>query len=96
MELRGITWEGAEIEDAEILTDLPDDLQNVLATINGFVLFGGALRVRGDVTQPEWHSLRACWRGPDALSTLYPAVAADNVPFGRTAWATSSCCATAP
>lgn len=83
MELTGITWTGPEIDDGEIVAELPPDLRNVLSTINGFVLFGGALHVRGAVTRPEWHSLRACWRGPDALATLYPAVSADDVPFAQ-------------
>jgi hypothetical protein len=83
MELTGITWTGPAVEDPEILAELPEDLRGVLSTINGFILFGGALHVRGAVHEPDWHSLRACWRGPDALSTLFPAVAADDVPFAQ-------------
>jgi hypothetical protein len=33
---------------------LPANLVDLLAQINGFVLFGGGLRVRGECTEPTW------------------------------------------
>lgn len=83
MELTGVTWTGPAVDDADLLAELPDDLRRLLSAINGFVLFGGALHVRGAVREPAWHALRAAWHGPDALATLYPAVAAADVPFAQ-------------
>ena len=83
MELSGVTWVGPAIGDAEIVAELPGELRDVLASINGFILHGGALHVRGAVREPEWHSIRHAWRGADALSSLYPAVEPDDVPFAQ-------------
>lgn len=83
MELRGITWSGPDPDDAQILGELPHELRGVLSAINGFVLFGGAMHVRGALHEPDWHSMRAHWRGPVALAALYPAVDADDVPFAQ-------------
>ena len=52
MELRGITWEGPEIEDAEILAELPEDLRGVLDTINGFIRAGQGARGEEGVVAP--------------------------------------------
>ncbi|HEX6912498.1 MAG TPA: hypothetical protein VF142_18980 [Longimicrobium sp.] len=83
MELRGITWEGPEIDDEDILADLPNALRKLLGSINGFVLFGGALHVRGAARAPAWHSLREAWRGAQSIHRLYPAIQPDDVPFGQ-------------
>jgi hypothetical protein len=39
--------------------------------------------VRGAVREPAWHSLRASWKGPDALADLYSAVQANDIPFAQ-------------
>ncbi|HEU4880775.1 MAG TPA: hypothetical protein VFT45_00980 [Longimicrobium sp.] len=83
MELTGISWAGPPADDEEILAGLPRELQSMLAAINGFVLFGGALHVRGAVSEPAWHSLRAFWKGSYALADLYPAVQANDIPFAQ-------------
>ncbi|HYR12517.1 MAG TPA: hypothetical protein VEQ60_32310 [Longimicrobium sp.] len=83
MELTGITWAGPPADDEEILVELPREMRSMLAAINGFVLFGGALHVRGAVREPAWHSLRALWKGPDSLADLYPAVHANDIPFAQ-------------
>jgi hypothetical protein len=83
MELSGITWSGPPIDDAEIVAELPRELRGVLEAINGFILFGGALHVRGAVHDPPWHSLRHAWRGAESLSALYPAVQPEDVPFAQ-------------
>lgn len=83
MEITGITWLGPPPDDGGLLDELPRELRNVLAAANGFILSGGALHVRGAVRAPEWHSLRAAWRGPRGFAALYPAVQADDVPFAQ-------------
>jgi hypothetical protein len=83
MELRGVTWTGSAPDDLELLAELPRDLCRVLAVVNGFILFGGALHVRGAVRDPEWHSIRALREGPHALAALYSAVEPDDVPFAQ-------------
>lgn len=83
MELSGITWSGPPIDDAEIAAELPRELRAVLAAVNGFILFGGALHVRGAVQDPPWHSLRHAWRGAASLAALYPALPPDDVPFAQ-------------
>ncbi|HEX2207836.1 MAG TPA: hypothetical protein VHG93_09135 [Longimicrobium sp.] len=83
MELTGISWLGPPADDLELLAELPSELLGVLSAVNGFVLYGGALHVRGAVHEPAWHSLRASWRGPLALANLYPAITPDDVPFGQ-------------
>lgn len=83
MELTGITWTGPDVDDPELLAELPRELRGVLSAANGFILFGGALHVRGAVREPAWHSLRAHWTGANALAALYPALRADDVPFAQ-------------
>ena len=83
MELPGVTWVGPPADDGEILAELPRELRSVLSAINGFVLFGGALHVRGAVREPAWHSLRNQWSGPDALADLYPAIQTNDIPFAQ-------------
>lgn len=83
MELSGITWSGPPIDDAEIAAELPRELRAVLGAVNGFILFGGALHVRGAVQDPPWHFLRHAWRGAESLAALYPALPPDDVPFAQ-------------
>jgi len=83
LELDGVTWTGEAVDDPEILEEVPEVLRDILSVINGFVLFGGALHVRGAVRMPSWHSLRSVWKGQSALCLLYPGVAPDDVPFAQ-------------
>ena len=83
MDIPGITWKGESIEDVEILPELPADLVRVLSVTNGFVLHDGAVHVRGACLTPEWHSLRAAWRGPTAFQVLYDDVRPTDVPFAQ-------------
>lgn len=83
MDIPGITWKGESIEDVEILRELPADLVRVLSDTNGFILHEGAVHVRGACLTPEWHSLRAAWRGPRAFHSLYADVRAPDVPFAQ-------------
>jgi len=79
----GITWRGDSIDDIEILRELPSGLASVLGAANGFILHGGALHVRGASLAPEWHSVRAAWRGPNAFHTLYESLEASDIPFAQ-------------
>ena len=44
--LDGVTWNGPEIDDRDLLRELPEALKDLLGWQNGFVLHGGALHVR--------------------------------------------------
>lgn len=83
MKIPGITWQGESIDDVEILRELPPGLVCLLSDVNGFILHEGALHVRGASLHPEWHSLRAVWRGPRALHTLYKGVRTTDIPFAQ-------------
>ena len=82
-EFAGITWRGPDITDEEILAELPVGLFELLRELNGFVLHGGALHVRGACLKPEWHSLRVAWRGEMAFHHLYDVVQQADVPFAQ-------------
>lgn len=83
LDLRDVTWNGPEITDPKILRDLPEDHFQFLRQLNGFVLSGGALHVRGAVLEPEWHSIRKSWRGKDAFHELYDEVLPGDIPFAE-------------
>jgi hypothetical protein len=83
MDIPGITWKSESIEDVEILRELPAYLVRVLSDTNGFILREGAVHVRGACLTPEWHSLRAAWRGPKAFHSLYPDVRPSDIPFAQ-------------
>jgi len=81
--LSGITWHGPDCDDLATLAELPTVLRVVLEAVNGFVLFGGALHVRGAVHHPAWHSLADAWRGQASVALAYPNVRETDVPFAQ-------------
>lgn len=83
MELNHVTFQGPPIDDPAILEQLPKSLVSLLRSLNGFVQFGGGLHVRGACVEPDWHSLRHAWLGPESISNLFPAVRQDWVPFAE-------------
>lgn len=83
MELEGITWTGPAVQDEELFSLLPKELAVLLQQVNGFILRGGALHVRGAVGEPTWHSLRRYWVGEGALHARYAAVSPDDLPFAQ-------------
>jgi hypothetical protein len=83
MDIPGITWRGGSIEDVEILRELPTGLVRILSDTNGFILYEGAVHVRGASLSPEWHSLRAAWHGPNAFHGLYPELRPSDIPFAQ-------------
>ncbi len=85
-ELTGITWKGPSIDDPGLLDDLPPELAQILGRVNGFILHGGALHVRGAVLQPPWHSLRQAWRDPkQSIGVLYRLPLDAGLPFAQDA-----------
>jgi hypothetical protein len=80
---KNISFRGPPVNDSEILARLPQDLRQLLAGMNGLIMFDGGLHVRGACLEPEWHSLRAVWEGKLALSTLYPVIRPEDVPFAE-------------
>jgi hypothetical protein len=79
----GVTWRGDSIDDIEILSEIPSPLVDLLSQINGFILYSGALHVRGASTAPDWHSLRAAWHGRQAFHRLYGSILSTDVPFAQ-------------
>lgn len=80
-----ITWAGPPIDDLQTLRKLPEDLKNLLKSVNGFIQFGGALHVRGACQNLEWHSLRHAWESTDAFHRHYRTVKQSDVPFAQSA-----------
>jgi Immunity protein 35/SMI1 / KNR4 family (SUKH-1) len=74
---------GEQPLDNAILARLPRDYTDFLQSINGCVVFGGGLHIRGASANPDWHSLRQVWIGEDRLSRLFPGVKADDIPFAQ-------------
>jgi hypothetical protein len=83
MDLPGLTYRGAALDDVDILDRLPTDLQQLLAQRNGFVAFRGGLHVRGACVEPRWHSLRAAMEGPESFAARFRTVKKDDVPFAQ-------------
>ena len=83
MNILGITWRCAGIDDVEILHALPEELVTVLGEINGFIVHAGAVHVRGACLGPEWHSLRVAMHGPQAFHRLYGDVLPSDIPFAQ-------------
>jgi hypothetical protein len=83
MDLPGLTYRGAALDDIDILDRLPTDLQQLLAQRNGFVAFRGGLHVRGACVEPRWHSLRAAMEGPESFSARFRTIKQDDVPFAQ-------------
>jgi hypothetical protein len=74
---------GTAISDEEIFGRLPQECSELLLQVNGCVLFGGGLHIRGACIDPDWHSLRRVWFGEDALSSLYRSVLPDDIPLAQ-------------
>ncbi len=83
LELLGVTWAGPPTDDPSLLAELPSALSSLLRSINGFILFGGCLHVRGAVLGPAWHSLRRAWRSDASINALYGLVDESAVPFAQ-------------
>ncbi len=83
MDLPGLTYRGAALDDVDILDRLPTDLQQLLAQRNGFVAFRGGLHVRGACVEPRWHSLRAAMEGPESFTARFRTVKKHDVPFAQ-------------
>jgi hypothetical protein len=80
-----VTWQGPEIDDAEILSQLPTDLAMLLKSINGFQQFGGGFHLRGACLKPAWHSLRHAWESEDAFHRHYRSMEKTDIPFAQDA-----------
>lgn len=84
MNLTGASYRGAKIDDEEILQEIPQSLRDLLDEVNGFVVHGGGLHVRGACMNPRWHSLREAMHGENAFHRLYPdTIDATDIPFGQ-------------
>ena len=70
-------------ESSSLLAELPPSLVQLLRQRNGFIAFDGGLHMRGICASPSWHSLERAWRGSVSIGTLFPNVAAADVPFAQ-------------
>ena len=85
MTFEAVTYVGPPLDDPALLDDLPSELAGILRQTNGLIAGAGAFHLRGACREPEWHSLRAAWRGPTSFATRYRSVRPDDVPFGQDA-----------
>jgi len=85
MAANGVTYIGPAIDDPGTFTQLPADLQALLADRNGFIAYRGGLHVRGACREPRWHSLGYWWRGDDALHRHFPVLQPSDIPFAQDA-----------
>ncbi|MFT5197294.1 MAG: hypothetical protein ACI9EW_002374 [Cellvibrionaceae bacterium] len=83
MQLEHVTWQGDQIDDPEILPQLPPNLADLLGQINGFILYQGGFHLFGACTQPAWHSIRENWHGEQAAWHHYPNILETDVPFAE-------------
>lgn len=83
IDLSQASFIGPKPNDREAFTKLPAELRDLLFSVNGFVLFGGGLHVRGVCDAPVWHSLGRVWHGADALGQLYASLHPDDIPFAQ-------------
>jgi hypothetical protein len=86
LHLPHLIYEGAPLDDREILSRLPTALADALRERNGCVAYLGGLHVRGACTEPAWHSIRAAWEGEDALHRLFEEVQQSDVTFAEDAF----------
>jgi hypothetical protein len=83
IDLSSASFIGSDADDHKILAMLPADYREFLSSVNGCVLFGGGLHIRGGCSDPDWHSLRRVWIGDHSLSALYSAVQPGDIPFAQ-------------
>lgn len=85
MDFPGLTFTGPEADDGEILEAVGSDLRRFLVSVNGLIVYGGGLHIRGACTEPRWHSIRDAWHGRDAFHRHYGRVLPGDVPFAEDA-----------
>lgn len=83
MNLPDVTFQGPELTDASILSQLPIDYVELLREMNGFIAFDGGFHLRGVCDNPAWHSLAEAWIGENSLHRLFPSVRKSDIPFGE-------------
>jgi hypothetical protein len=83
MKLSGVTFQGPELTNAPILSELSIEYFELLRERNGFIAFEGGFHLRGVCDVPVWHSLAEAWRGENSLHRLFPSVRETDVPFGE-------------
>ena len=81
--LHTATFVGPPLDDNHVPSLLPRDYIGFLQSLNGCVVFGGGLHVRGASQTPAWHSLGWILTGDNRLSALYPEVRPDDIPFAQ-------------
>jgi hypothetical protein len=82
-DLGTVTFLGPAVDDPDVVAKAPHEIRDLISEANGFILFDGALHVRGACREPAWHSLREAWFGSRAFCRLYPDVRDHDVPFAQ-------------
>jgi hypothetical protein len=83
MKLSGVTFQGPELTDAPILSELSTEHSELLREMNGFIAFEGGFHLRGVCDDPVWHSLAEASLGENSLHRLFRSVRASDIPFGE-------------
>lgn len=83
MDLNNVTYQGPEIDDEEILAELPNNLASLISQVNGFILYHGGFHLFGACKSPIWHSIRELWKGDGAAYGHYEGIADTDVPFAE-------------
>jgi hypothetical protein len=84
MELTEVSFIGPRVDSqSPALTQLSEDLADLLRQVNGFVQFGGGLHVRGLCPSLPWHDLGSVLSGDGALHAKYPALAQTDELFAQ-------------
>jgi hypothetical protein len=83
MDTKSVTFKGPLLDDRELLYQLPRDMRLFLIQLNGCVLYGGGLHIRGACTAPSWHSLRNAWLGETAFYKFYKTIKNRDIPFAQ-------------
>jgi hypothetical protein len=81
--LRKTLYKGPVITDRCTFDKLPNALQRRLEELNGCVILGGGLHVRGACHIPIWHSMGHLMTGSCALHTLFEAAEESDIPFAQ-------------
>lgn len=74
---------GSPAENLALLAKAPPEYMSFLRSVNGCIVHGGSLHIRGSCLQPDWHSLHHVWMGDNRLSAYYANVRHDDVPFAQ-------------
>lgn len=83
IELKGITWSLGRNASVDQLEAIPEALAQILSVLNGFILWNGALHIRGLCDAPSWHSLQAANDRTIGFQSAYRALVSNDLVFAE-------------